>query len=62
MENLPFIIWLLLYPLICDIRDYIVSKRRKTEGKQPMSNEADIASFFIQTAIYLSVAFYIYAK
>jgi hypothetical protein len=62
MENLPFAIWLLLYPFISDIRDYFVSKQRRKEGKEPFSHQTEIMYFLFRTGAYLSVAYLLYVR
>ncbi len=35
MNALPFVIWMMGWPLVCDIGQYLNAKTRQIQGRQP---------------------------
>ena len=52
MKYLVFILWMILYPISISIENYLGTKRRKIEGKEPYSNEANAFGALVNLIIW----------
>lgn len=56
MENLPFVIWMLGYALICTLGDYVFYVSRKMEAK----DNAILLTFALRMLIWIAVGSMLY--
>lgn len=56
MENMPFVMWLTMYPVTCVIVDYYAAKRKKLQNKKPYSDNAEIFAGIVHIIIYVIIA------
>lgn len=55
MENLPFVIWMVLYPIGCSIEGYLDAKGRKILGRGRPEDDSYAWASLINIAIWLLV-------
>lgn len=56
MEHLPFMLWMLLYPLACTTEHYMSAKRKQVEGDTEKTSDGTKAFVaLVEIAIWIGV-------
>ncbi len=56
MENLPFVIWLIGYPLASSITRYLAQKTKRLNKEEPYSYNVLLAGSIIDLIIWIVIA------
>lgn len=55
MENIGFVLWMVLYPIGSAVTSYIGCKERKIEGKKPFDSSVTGLTAIVNIAVWIGV-------
>lgn len=55
MDNLPFVIWVLLWPVCCALCSLIYAKRRKSTGESQLTSSDYALQALVEVIIWYAV-------
>lgn len=53
MENIAFVSWMLLYPIVCSLTSYLGTKEREIQGKDYHSETTTVISAWVHIFIWV---------
>lgn len=60
MENIAFVLWMVLYPVATSICNYIATKERKINNLEPFSEGVRAVANLVYLVVYIVIAKILY--